>query len=127
MHWNLQRKGLSEKLGAITPSSAGAAPPVEQVDSAGERHGIVSREPEVVQLRRRKPVPRELHPRWNRLIAQENGMVSSAVSQKSFSSAAANLSSPLLRSILERQSEWLSRSSIFARKIDIRIGKGSKN
>jgi hypothetical protein len=50
-----KRKVLSEKLGAITPSSAGAAPPIEQVDSAGERHGFVSREPEV-QLRRRKPV-----------------------------------------------------------------------
>jgi hypothetical protein len=51
-----KRRGLSEKLGAITPSSAGTAPPVEQVDSAGELHGFVSREPEVVQLRRRKPV-----------------------------------------------------------------------
>jgi hypothetical protein len=50
-----KRKGLSEKLGAITPSPAGAAPPVDQVDSAGERHGFVSREPDI-QLRRRKPV-----------------------------------------------------------------------
>lgn len=42
-----KRKGLSEKLGAITPSPAGAAPPLEQIDSAAEKHGFVSREPEV--------------------------------------------------------------------------------
>jgi hypothetical protein len=65
-----KRKGLSEKLGAITPSSAGAAPPVEQVDSAGERHGFVSREPEV-PLRRRKPVePVVTHTRAPVRVAQ---------------------------------------------------------
>ena len=42
-----KRKGLSEKLGAITPSPAGVPPVVEQVDRAGERHGFVSCEPDV--------------------------------------------------------------------------------
>jgi hypothetical protein len=43
-----KRKGLSEKLGAITPSPASdTAPPLERVDSAAAKHGFISREPEV--------------------------------------------------------------------------------
>jgi hypothetical protein len=51
-----KRKALAEKLVTIAPSPPGdAAPPVDRVDSAAERHGFVSREPEV-PFRREKTV-----------------------------------------------------------------------
>jgi hypothetical protein len=51
-----KRRGLTEKLGAITPrADAEMAVPIDRVDDAAAKHGFVSREPEA-PFRREKTV-----------------------------------------------------------------------
>jgi hypothetical protein len=51
-----KRRGLTEKLGAIMPGvDAETAEPIDRVDDAAEKHGFVSREPEV-PFRREKTI-----------------------------------------------------------------------
>jgi hypothetical protein len=45
-----KRRGLTEKLGAITPkadSDSGSAVPLDRLDDVAAKHGFMSREPEV--------------------------------------------------------------------------------
>jgi hypothetical protein len=51
-----KRRGLVDKLGAITPSrDSEVGVPMDRVDDAGARHGFTSREPEI-PFRREKTV-----------------------------------------------------------------------
>lgn len=51
-----KRRGLTEKLGAITPrTDAETDVPIDRVDDAAAKHGFVSREPEV-PFRREKTI-----------------------------------------------------------------------
>jgi hypothetical protein len=53
-----KRRGLTEKLGAITPSAdSEAAVPFDRLDDAAAKHGFVSREPEVPFRRERTVGP----------------------------------------------------------------------
>jgi hypothetical protein len=51
-----KRRGLTEKLGAITPSAdSRTAVPFDRLDEVAAKHGFISREPEV-PFRREKTV-----------------------------------------------------------------------
>ncbi len=52
-----KRRGLAEKLDAITPGGDGSATPVDRIDHAAARHGFVSREVEVPFRRERTVGP----------------------------------------------------------------------